>query len=66
MEHLNFTRDRLAESFLCAAGLAYGPQYSCFRKCLTKITTMILIIDDVYDVYGSLEELEQFTDAVDR
>ncbi|XWS41088.1 hypothetical protein CRYUN_Cryun17cG0050400 [Craigia yunnanensis] len=63
MEHLNFTRDRLAESFLCAVGLAYGPQYSYFRKCLTKITTMILIIDDVY---GSLEELEQFTNAVDR
>ncbi|XVF87636.1 hypothetical protein PTKIN_Ptkin18bG0136100 [Pterospermum kingtungense] len=66
MEHLNFTRDRLAESFLCAVGLAYEPQYRCFRKCLTKITTMILIIDDVYDVYGSLEELELFTDAVDR
>ncbi|XP_021294567.1 alpha-farnesene synthase-like [Herrania umbratica] len=65
MEHLDFTRDRLAESFLCAVGLAYEPGYSCFRKCLTKITTMILIIDDVYDVYGSLEELEQFTDAVD-
>ncbi|XP_022720834.1 alpha-farnesene synthase-like [Durio zibethinus] len=66
VEHLNFTRDRLAESFLCAVGLTYEPQYSCFRKCLTKITTMTLIIDDVYDVYGSIEELEQFTDAVDR
>ncbi|XP_022716040.1 alpha-farnesene synthase-like [Durio zibethinus] len=63
MEHLNFTRDRLAESFLCAVGLAYEPQYSRFRKCLTKITAMILIIDDVYDIYGSLEELEHFTDA---
>ncbi|KAK8273631.1 hypothetical protein V6Z12_D10G019200 [Gossypium hirsutum] len=66
MEGLNFTRDRLAESFLCSVGLTYEPQYSCFRKCLTKITTMILIIDDVYDVYGSIEELEQFTEAVDR
>ncbi|KAE8670582.1 Alpha-farnesene synthase [Hibiscus syriacus] len=66
MEHLNFTRDRLAESFFCAVGLVYEPRYSCFRKCLTKITTMILIIDDVYDVYGSLQELEQFTQAVDR
>ncbi|XVE51203.1 hypothetical protein DITRI_Ditri02bG0020800 [Diplodiscus trichospermus] len=66
MEHLNFTRDRLAESFLCAVGLAYEPQFNCFRKCLTKITIMILIIDDVYDIYGSLEELVQFTEAVDR
>ncbi|KAK9031349.1 hypothetical protein V6N11_032732 [Hibiscus sabdariffa] len=66
MEHLNFTRDRLAESFLCAVGVAYEPQFSCFRKRLTKITTMILILDDVYDVYGSLQELEQFTQAVDR
>lgn len=63
MEGLNFTRDRLVESFLCSVGLTYEPQYSCFRKCLTKITTMILIIDDVY---GSIEELEQFTEAVDR
>ncbi|GMI93349.1 terpene synthase 03 [Hibiscus trionum] len=66
MEHLNFTRDRLAESFLCAVGVAHEPQYSCFRKRLTKITTMILIIDDVYDIYCSLQELQQFTEAVDR
>ncbi|KAL4386304.1 hypothetical protein GQ457_09G001660 [Hibiscus cannabinus] len=66
MEHLDFTRDRLAESFLCAVGVAYEPQFSRFRKRLTKITTMILIIDDVYDVYGFLQELEQFTETVDR
>ncbi|KAA3478835.1 nerol synthase [Gossypium australe] len=63
MEGLNFTRDRLAESFLCSVGFTYEPQYSCFRKCLARITTMILIIDDVY---GSIEELEQFTEAIDN
>ncbi|RWR98148.1 alpha-thujene synthase/sabinene synthase [Cinnamomum micranthum f. kanehirae] len=32
---------------------------------LTKIIQFITTVDDVYDVYGSLEELELFTDAVD-
>ncbi|GLT83141.1 hypothetical protein SLE2022_014500 [Rubroshorea leprosula] len=66
MKDLSFARDRLAECFLCAVGVAYEPQYSNFREWLTKAITLILIIDDVYDIYGSLEELEHFTNAVDR
>ncbi|PON36743.1 Squalene/phytoene synthase [Parasponia andersonii] len=65
-ENLNFARDRLVESFMCTVGLAFQPQYKCLRKWLTKVVIFILIIDDVYDLYGSLEELRQFTNAVDR
>ncbi|XP_059661015.1 alpha-farnesene synthase-like isoform X2 [Cornus florida] len=65
-ENLKFTRDRVVESYLWAVGVAFEPQFGNFRKWLTKAITFIIVIDDVYDVYGSLEELECFTNAVDR
>lgn len=51
---------------MCAVGLNFQPDYTSFRIWLTKVVNLILIIDDVYDIYGSLEELKCFTDAVDR
>ncbi|KAI9198954.1 hypothetical protein LWI28_025014 [Acer negundo] len=66
IENLNFTRDRLVESFMCAVGLVFQPNLSNFRKWLTKVVVFILVIDDIYDNYGSLEELQDFTNAVDR
>ncbi|CAL1397699.1 unnamed protein product [Linum trigynum] len=66
ISRLDFTRDRIVESFLCSVGLAIEPEFSGFRIRLTKVIIMILILDDVYDVYGSLEELKQFTAAIDK
>ncbi|KAH0986207.1 hypothetical protein GBA52_013384 [Prunus armeniaca] len=65
-ELLKFARDRPVESFMFAVGLNFQPDYTSFRIRLTKVIYLILIIDDVYDVYGSLEELKLFTNAVDR
>ncbi|CAI0468053.1 unnamed protein product, partial [Linum tenue] len=66
IERLDFTRDRIVESFLCSVGLAVEPEFSSFRIHLTKIIIMILILDDVYDVYGSIEELKHFTAAIEK
>ncbi|CAA2986555.1 alpha-farnesene synthase-like [Olea europaea subsp. europaea] len=63
---LIFTRDRVVESFLWAVGVAFEPEHGSLRKWLTKVIMFILIIDDVYDIYGSWEELECFTSAVNR
>ena len=62
-KNLSFARDRLTESFMCSVGFAFEPKYTYLRKLLTKVTNLIAIIDDVY---GILEELKLFTNAVNR
>ncbi|KAL3519575.1 hypothetical protein ACH5RR_017724 [Cinchona calisaya] len=65
-DKLSFSRDRMVESFLYAGGVAFEPQHGSLRKWLSKVIKLVLIIDDVYDIYGSLEDLECFTNAVIR
>ncbi|XP_027155596.1 terpene synthase 10-like [Coffea eugenioides] len=65
-EKLTFIRDRIVENFFWAIGAVFEPQYGSCRRMLTKVFALITMIDDIYDVYGTLEELELFTDAVDR
>ncbi|KAL2323811.1 hypothetical protein Fmac_022869 [Flemingia macrophylla] len=63
---LDFVRDRLVEVYFWALGMAPHPEFSESRKAITKMFGLVTIIDDVYDVYGTLEELQLFTDAVER
>ncbi|MFQ6644594.1 hypothetical protein Gotur_019234 [Gossypium turneri] len=65
-EKLSFARNRLVESFLWTVGIAFEPRFGSCRKTLTKAIALITVIDDIYDVYGTLDELELFTDAVER
>ncbi|KAJ0788162.1 putative lyase [Helianthus annuus] len=63
---LPFLRDRLVENFLWTIGTNSLPQFSPLRRMLAQVFALITSIDDVYDVYGTLEEVEQFTAAVGR
>ncbi|KAJ7949825.1 Myrcene synthase, chloroplastic [Quillaja saponaria] len=65
-EKLSFARDRLMENFFWTVGIAYEPHLGHSRRMFTKINALITVIDDIYDVYGTLEELELFTDFIDR
>ncbi|KAK7271346.1 hypothetical protein RJT34_27159 [Clitoria ternatea] len=66
VEKLSFSRDRLVENFLWTVGANFDPDFGYFRSVITKLNSLVTTIDDIYDVYGTLDELELFTQAVDR
>ncbi|KAJ8460709.1 hypothetical protein OPV22_033635 [Ensete ventricosum] len=65
-QKLSFFRDRLTENFLCTVGCAFEPQFWEYREIQTKANCLIAMLDDVYDIYGTLNELELFTEAIER
>ncbi|KAK1405401.1 Santalene synthase [Heracleum sosnowskyi] len=66
LQKMTFARDRLVEHHFWCNGIVSDPEYSAFRIMATKVICLITTIDDMYDVYSSLEEAELFTDYVDR
>ena len=65
-EKLNFARDRVVENFFWTVGDIFEPQFGYCRRMSAMVNCLLTSIDDVYDVYGTLDELELFTDAVER
>lgn len=63
---LSFSRDFIVECFLWTVGITFEPRSNHCREELTKVIQLVTTIDDIYDVYGLLDELELFTEAVDR
>ncbi|XP_038707239.1 casbene synthase, chloroplastic-like [Tripterygium wilfordii] len=61
-----YARERIAEIHMWSLGTYSEPRYSDARVILTKVITMISILDDTYDLYGTIEELRLLTDAIDR
>ncbi|KAK7324762.1 hypothetical protein VNO77_28593 [Canavalia gladiata] len=66
VERLGFARDRPAECFLWTVGIFPEPRYSNCRIELTKTICILLVMDDIFDTYGSLDELVLFTKAIKR
>ncbi|KAK6790552.1 hypothetical protein RDI58_009633 [Solanum bulbocastanum] len=64
--NFSFARDRLVEAYLWIIGVYFEPQYCRARRFITQIISLASILDDLYDVYGTRDELEMFTDAIQR
>ncbi|XP_042504572.1 probable terpene synthase 11 isoform X2 [Macadamia integrifolia] len=66
VKKLSFARDRPLECFLWTVGIFPEPRHSKCRIELTKTIAILLVIDDIFDSYGSIEELILFNNAVQR
>ncbi|GFP98805.1 (+)-epi-alpha-bisabolol synthase [Phtheirospermum japonicum] len=65
-EKLSFARDRLVECFLWNVGSIFEPRFKYCRMISAKFAVLFTLIDDIYDVHGTLDELEMFTDVIER
>lgn len=61
-----YMRDRLVEGYFWATGVYFEPQYSNSRIFWVKSFMVSALLDDTYDSYGTFEELDVFTNAVER
>lgn len=62
----SFARDSWMVSFFWTVGMIFEPQYGYCRSMSAVDFALITTMDDVYDVYGTVDELELLTEAVDR
>ncbi|KAB2006098.1 hypothetical protein ES319_D11G318300v1 [Gossypium barbadense] len=61
-----FIRDRFVECYFWMLSVYFEPHYAIARSFATKVICLISILDDIYDAYGTYEELEIFTKAIQR
>ncbi|XP_004295781.1 PREDICTED: (-)-alpha-pinene synthase-like [Fragaria vesca subsp. vesca] len=61
-----FARHRIVECFFWMMGMYYEPKYSVGRKIGTKLCAMATMLDDIFDSYGTFEELKIFRQVIER
>ncbi|KAK7402010.1 hypothetical protein VNO78_13939 [Psophocarpus tetragonolobus] len=66
IERLGFGRDGPRECFLWALGVFPEPRYSNCRIEFAKAICILQVLDDMFDTYGTLDELVLFTKAIKR
>ncbi|XP_043720731.1 (3S,6E)-nerolidol synthase 1-like [Telopea speciosissima] len=65
-QELKFARDQPLKWYLWSITALPEPKHSQLRLELTKPISLVYIIDDIFDVYGTLDELILFTEAVNK
>nr|Q9FXY7.1 RecName: Full=(E)-beta-farnesene synthase; Short=AaFS; AltName: Full=Terpene synthase 10 [Artemisia annua]CAC12731.1 putative sesquiterpene cyclase [Artemisia annua] len=63
---LPYVRDRVVEGYFWILSIYYEPQHARTRMFLMKTCMWLVVLDDTFDNYGTYEELEIFTQAVER
>nr|O24475.1 RecName: Full=Pinene synthase, chloroplastic; AltName: Full=(-)-(1S,5S)-pinene synthase; AltName: Full=Agg-pin1; AltName: Full=Beta-geraniolene synthase; Flags: Precursor [Abies grandis]AAB71085.1 pinene synthase [Abies grandis]AIF29188.1 pinene synthase [Expression vector pAPG2]AIF29194.1 pinene synthase [Expression vector pAPG1] len=63
---MTFCRHRHVEYYTLASCIAFEPQHSGFRLGFAKTCHLITVLDDMYDTFGTVDELELFTATMKR
>ncbi|XP_022140146.1 (3S,6E)-nerolidol synthase 1-like [Momordica charantia] len=63
---MKFARDQPLKWYVCSLVCLMGPRFSEERVELSKPISFVYLIDDMFDLYGSLHQLTVFTEAVKR
>ncbi|MED6217860.1 hypothetical protein PIB30_021501 [Stylosanthes scabra] len=62
----SYARQRMVELYFWPFSMNSEPKYSSFRRMMAKLMQWMSVIDDTFDAYGTIEELELFTQAIQR
>ncbi|KAG7964043.1 hypothetical protein I3843_09G148700 [Carya illinoinensis] len=65
-KELKFARNQPLKWYICSMVCLVDPDLSDERVELTKPISLIYIIDDIFDVHGTLEELTLFTEVINK
>ncbi|KAJ3679565.1 hypothetical protein LUZ60_017576 [Juncus effusus] len=65
-ETLSYSRDRITECYFWILGIYFEPHFSRARIISTKVISLLSILDDTFDIYGTLEECRLLTNAIQR
>nr|Q50EK2.1 RecName: Full=Bifunctional levopimaradiene synthase, chloroplastic; Short=PtLAS; AltName: Full=Diterpene synthase; AltName: Full=PtTPS-LAS; Includes: RecName: Full=Levopimaradiene synthase; AltName: Full=Neoabietadiene synthase; Includes: RecName: Full=Copalyl diphosphate synthase; Flags: Precursor [Pinus taeda]AAX07435.1 diterpene synthase [Pinus taeda] len=63
---LGFTRERVAEIYFSPASFLFEPEFATCRAVYTKTSNFTVILDDLYDAHGTLDNLKLFSESVKR
>ena len=63
---MTFPRHRHVEYYTLASCIDSDPQNSSFRVGFSKISHIGTVLEDIYDTFGTMDELKLFTTEVKR
>uniref|UniRef100_A0ACD5ZNH3 Uncharacterized protein n=1 Tax=Avena sativa TaxID=4498 RepID=A0ACD5ZNH3_AVESA len=63
---LSYIRDRLVEAYTWSYILYYEKDFDMARQMVTKITTLLTVMNDTYDVHATIEESRLLNTAIQR
>uniref|UniRef100_F2XFB2-2 Isoform 2 of Bifunctional levopimaradiene synthase, chloroplastic n=1 Tax=Picea sitchensis TaxID=3332 RepID=F2XFB2-2 len=63
---LKFTRERVTEIYFSPASFMFEPEFATCRAVYTKTSNFTVILDDLYDAHGTLDDLKLFSDSVKK